>query len=189
MEINRQDIDIDDYKEIFEKESHHDHKIIKDEHGTLRWEKNKTVIAYLKNISLNDLCPLLSTMGFGKNTEVYRKLYRDMGYSLSDYWEIFYWEANNENVSEYRKENVVVENDFFETFNAKQAKKIKENGFGEQLKEILMDIKNNAEKGVLHIYHPLSDKVVSALKKKKFTINRQPSIAIQRDNLYYSIFW
>lgn len=32
----------------------------------------------------------------GKNSEVYRKLYRDMGYSLYGYWEI-----NNEDAGEY----------------------------------------------------------------------------------------
>jgi hypothetical protein len=41
-------------------------------------------------------------MGLTKNSEEVRKLYHDMGYSLSGYWEIFCWEANNENARKYK---------------------------------------------------------------------------------------
>lgn len=82
-------------------EEHHNHEIIEDEQGTWRWKENKDVNKILKNMSLNDLCPLLYFLGYGKNSEVYRKLYRDMGYSLSGYWEIFYWEVNNDKADEY----------------------------------------------------------------------------------------
>ena len=99
--IKREEITEETYREILDVETHHNHEIIKDDNGTLRWKQNPTVRHYLKNISLNDLCPLLMTLGYGKNSEVYRKLYRDMGYSLSGYWEIFFWEANNEDASEY----------------------------------------------------------------------------------------
>ena len=99
--INRNEIRIKDYQEIFKKESHHNHEIIVTENGVLRWKENHDVKYFLKNISLNDLCPLLNHLGYGKNSEVYRKLYRDMGYSLSGYWEIFYWDLNNEDVDSY----------------------------------------------------------------------------------------
>ena len=99
--LNRNEIEVETYQEIFEKEKHHNHEIIEDENGTYRWKENPTAELFLKNISLNDLCPLLNTLGYGKNSEVYRKLYRDMGYSLSGYWEVFYWEANNEDADEY----------------------------------------------------------------------------------------
>jgi hypothetical protein len=92
----------EDYSEIIKTEEHHDHEIIRDAHGILRWKENKDVKTHLENISLNDLCPLLTCMGYGKNSEVYRKLYRDMGYSLSGYWEIFYWEVNNDEADEYQ---------------------------------------------------------------------------------------
>jgi hypothetical protein len=46
--------------------------------------------------------------GYTKNSEIYRKLYRDMGYSLSGYWEVFYWDVNNEKVDEY---NPIKQND------------------------------------------------------------------------------
>jgi len=91
-----------DYKEVMIKESHHDHEIIMTETGVLRWKENKDVEHFRKNISLNDLCPLLDSLGYDKNSEVYRKLYRDMGYSVFGYWEIFYWEMNNEEAEEYR---------------------------------------------------------------------------------------
>lgn len=99
--VKREEITDEIYREILDVETHHNHEIIKEENGTLRWKENPTVRHILKNISLNDLCPLLNTLGYGKNSEVYRKLYRDMGYSLYGYWEIFFWEINNDNASEY----------------------------------------------------------------------------------------
>jgi hypothetical protein len=33
----------EDYKEILDKEWHHDHEIIRDDHGTLRWKENPKV--------------------------------------------------------------------------------------------------------------------------------------------------
>ncbi len=89
------------YRKMLKTEKHHKHEIIEDEKGTWRWKENEGVRKILQNISLNDLCPLLCLLGYNKNSEVYRKLYRDMGYSLSGYWEIFYWEVNNEEVDEY----------------------------------------------------------------------------------------
>lgn len=98
--VNRSEISVEEYREIMEKESHHNHEIV-EVNGVLRWKENSDVRRILKNISLNDLCPLLICMGYDKNSEVYRKLYRDMGYSLSGYWEIFYWELNNDNKVNY----------------------------------------------------------------------------------------
>lgn len=101
--VKREDIIEEMYREILDIEKHHDHELIKDEHGTLRWKANPIVRKLIdEKISLNDLCPLLKYMGYNKNSEVYRKLYRDMGYSLSGYWEIFYWDMNNEDAAEYK---------------------------------------------------------------------------------------
>jgi len=84
-------------------ESHHDHEIVKDEHGTLRWRPNPSVRLMIDTkINLNDLIILMNELGYGKNSEVYRALYRNMGYSLFRYWEVFYWEANNPQASEYK---------------------------------------------------------------------------------------
>ena len=99
--IKRCDITDSNYQEIFDKESHHDHQIYTDEYGTIRWVPDETVNRLVENISLNYLCPLLVALGYDKNSEVYRKLYRDMGYSLFGYWEIFYWDVNNDKADEY----------------------------------------------------------------------------------------
>ena len=98
--INRNEIEVDIFKKIIDTETHHEHEIIEVD-GVLRWKPNKNTNEFLKNISLNDLCQLLTCLGYGKNSEVYRKLYRDMGYSLFGYWEIFYWEVNNKNAPDY----------------------------------------------------------------------------------------
>lgn len=95
--------DIKDYKLIFETESHHEHPVIEDEHGTVRWKEDKVVSGlFKKDINLNHLWMLFMRMGLTKNSEEVRKLYRDMGYSLSGYWEIFYWDLNNEDARKYK---------------------------------------------------------------------------------------
>ncbi len=53
------------YKELLELEAHHDHEIIMDDHGTIRWKKDPEVDKLLEKISLNDLCPLLHCLGYG----------------------------------------------------------------------------------------------------------------------------
>ena len=101
--IKREDIHNSDLQDIFKKEAHHEHEIIEDEHGTLRWKEDPKVREILdKRVNLNDLWYLFHTMEMDKNSEHVRKLYRDMGYSLSGYWEIFYWEVNNPIAKKYR---------------------------------------------------------------------------------------
>jgi hypothetical protein len=106
--VKREDIHTETYREIFDAETHHQHEIIRDSVGTLRWKPNATVVELItpQRINLNDLVHLMHTLGYGKNSEFYRKLYRDMGYSLSGYWEIFFWEANNPKASKYKAPNV-----------------------------------------------------------------------------------
>ena len=94
--------DIKDYKLIFETESHHEHLVIEDEQGTLRWKSDPSVLALLGRVNLNDIWIAFHHMGLTKNSEEVRKLYRDMGYSLSGYWEIFYWDMNNEDAHKYK---------------------------------------------------------------------------------------
>ncbi len=78
-----------------------------------------------------------------------------------------------------------------ENFNAQQAKQIVDSLYTDKLHNILVDIKNKAEKGesVLHIYNPIKGKTVDILRDKGFKVIDQPSIAIQRESLYYSIYW
>ena len=43
------------YKEILDKEWHHDHEIIQDEQGTFRWKQNPKVREIIDKGILNDL--------------------------------------------------------------------------------------------------------------------------------------
>ena len=111
-ELKRNDIKItqnDVYREIMEKENHHKHKIIVDKNGTYRWKADEFIdFAFNNNlIDLNDIVIEFHKNGIDKNSEIYRKLYRDLGYSLSGYWEIFYWESNNSIANEYKKSGIL----------------------------------------------------------------------------------
>ncbi len=100
--VNRKDITEEVYREILDVETHHDHKIIEDEDGILRWEENPATRFLIDEVTdLNKTVNELYRTGHDKNSELYRKLYRDIGYSLYGYWEIFYWEVNHEEASEY----------------------------------------------------------------------------------------
>jgi len=78
-----------------------------------------------------------------------------------------------------------------ENFNAEQAKQIVDSTHIDELHNILVEIKNKAEQGetVLHIYKEIKAKTRQILTEKGFRVVEQPSIAIQRDELYYSIYW
>ena len=91
---------IEEYKLILETETHHDHKIVT-VNGVYRWEEDSDVRTIKNTINLNSLTLLLELLGYGKNSEIYRKLYRCMGYSLFGYWEVFYWELNNPEAINY----------------------------------------------------------------------------------------
>lgn len=100
--VDRADLP-DDYAEMMETESHHNHKIIIDAHGTLRWESDPFIEQLTEDCSLNNIVAGFYSVGNNKNTESYRELYRRMGYSLSGYWEIFYWDLNNEDAADYKQ--------------------------------------------------------------------------------------
>lgn len=92
--IQRSDyMDNEFYSEIFTRESHHDHPIIEDSKGVLRWLDDPDVD--------QDLNKILNANDYDKNSEIVRKYYRDLGYSLHGYWEVFYWIMNNEYCDEY----------------------------------------------------------------------------------------
>jgi RNAse (barnase) inhibitor barstar len=100
--VNRADITDADFVQMLETETHHDHEIVMGRYDVLKWKENTIVVESLDKINLNDLIQLLYSLGYDKNSEVFRKLYRDMGYSLDGYWEIFYWEVNNPITHEYK---------------------------------------------------------------------------------------
>lgn len=100
--IPRTEITEPTYVEILEREPH-DHVIIKDDHGTLRWLQDDDVSLKFDTgeLDLNSFLARWREIGIGKNSEEYRLLYRNLGYSLSGYWEVFYWEVNNSKADEY----------------------------------------------------------------------------------------
>lgn len=103
MSIPRNDpiiTEVDIYKLIVETETHHDHEIV-EVNGVLRWKAQSTVELLTDICNLNDIVIALYSRGLDKNSEEHRKLYRDMGYSLRGYWEIFYWEMNNKDADQY----------------------------------------------------------------------------------------
>lgn len=87
----------DNYKEVLDREKHHNHELVM-VNGVIRWKENEN----LRSIDINKVIEIFYELGYDKNSEVYRKFYRDLGYSLSGYWEVFYWEVNNEDQNEYR---------------------------------------------------------------------------------------
>lgn len=90
------------YTEVMRGEAYHDHIIVEGEHGTWRWkaypEREKEIMDALGANDLNEVFGECQADGkhSGKNDQLIRELYRCMGYSLSGYWEIFYWIENNE---------------------------------------------------------------------------------------------
>ena len=101
--IKREKIKDKRIQKIFKAEKHHNHRIVKDHRGELCWEEKPRINELLdQGPGLNYLLPILTSLGYDKNSEVYRKLYRDMGYPLEGYWELFYWEVNNEAAKKYK---------------------------------------------------------------------------------------
>lgn len=88
------------YADVLKHEEHHNHELIEVD-GVWRWKSNESIDKLVDKLGLNDLVLFLRLMGYDKNSEFYRHMYRCMGYSLHGYWEIFYWDANNEDASAY----------------------------------------------------------------------------------------
>jgi hypothetical protein len=100
--MKREEITDLDFIEILKKESHHNHEIIQDEKGRLFWKPEGNLCAEIESKNINDYIFDFNSNGLNKNSEEYRKFYRDMGYSLFRYWEIFYCKANNPICNDYR---------------------------------------------------------------------------------------
>lgn len=101
-----------EYAEVIRGETAHDHVLIENEHGTYRWKRDEKreleIMNYFGAIDLNDVVSewykdskhqLRSPSGTHSNDPLVRELYRCIGYSLSGYWEVFYWEVNNDAAS------------------------------------------------------------------------------------------
>lgn len=97
--VERKDLP-SNFTEMMKTESHHDHEIVNVD-GVLRWKEDDFVSRFTDACNLNDIIVGLHANGNGKNSEIYRELYRKMGYSLNGYWEVFYWEMNNDGAADY----------------------------------------------------------------------------------------
>ena len=91
------------FNEVLANESHHNHGLIKDHLGIVRWRPNEKLSTYRDKMELpiGYFVEFLTATGYNKNSEVYRKLYRDIGYDLEGYWEVFY--CNNDESDSYNQ--------------------------------------------------------------------------------------
>lgn len=78
------------------------HPIHIDKHGTLRWVMDP-MIGKMWDLGGIDLNKLMANSD--KNDPLIRDLFRQMGYSLHGYWEIFHWDVNNPKANEYNASN------------------------------------------------------------------------------------
>lgn len=92
---------VENYREIMVRENHHSHEIVM-VNDVIRWKADPVIRILVDNCDFNNVIIEMLCQGITKNHESYRKLYRDIGYSLSGYWEIFYWDMNNEECEEYK---------------------------------------------------------------------------------------
>lgn len=99
--ISRNQLTQQNHLEIINKENHHNHEII-EHNGIYRWKVDPTIDYLVHQMDFNELIMNLYKNGHDKNSEMFRKIYRDIGYSLDGYWEIFYCQVNNEKANEYR---------------------------------------------------------------------------------------
>jgi hypothetical protein len=106
VEVKRSEIKGKEYKQIFKSEPHK-HVLLKDENGSIRWKANPTVRKLVDEVGLNGIMSLFYSLGLTKNSEIVRKMYRDMGYSLYGYWEIFYFEMNNDDAADYKYSEII----------------------------------------------------------------------------------
>ena len=98
--VSRNDKILNEYdiwKEMKLFEAHHDHKIIYDK----KLKKFVWETTYVGKYDLNKIMSDFAKRGLTKNSEEVRALLRSIGYSLYGYWEIVYWEVNNDDVKSY----------------------------------------------------------------------------------------
>ena len=89
--VKREEIKVKQFVEMLKLESHHEHEIITSDDGILHWKPNQRLSIIIHSLNINQIVTDFLYAGIGKNHEAYRKFYRDIGYSLNGYWEIFYF--------------------------------------------------------------------------------------------------
>jgi hypothetical protein len=81
-----------DFFVMMEYEAHHDHEIIMDNAGMLRWKDDPEVRKLLIEYGgcTDNIIQVIRGMGYDNNSEVLRKFYRDCGLMLVEYFDILY---------------------------------------------------------------------------------------------------
>jgi len=98
--VDRKNIDTTDCYSFLNIETHHNHKIVMVD-KVYRWEENKEVRKAINDLDLCKLWNIIYDIGLNRNSELPKSIYRDMGYSLHGYWELFYSDINNEDFKDY----------------------------------------------------------------------------------------
>jgi hypothetical protein len=103
--VPREEITDTRFGEIFKTEPHVRHRVVRyADSNHLYWEKHPPVILLMQaegGISFEEMLDAMIKQGHNKNSEIYRKLYRDAGCSLYDYYETFYIPNDSYYPSEY----------------------------------------------------------------------------------------
>ncbi len=92
--VKREEITDEIYREMLDAEAYHNHEIIKDKNGTLRWKEDDAIGKIVDELSMFEISVLFDIFYSNKNSKLIRKMYRDIGYSLSGYLQIFYNKEN-----------------------------------------------------------------------------------------------
>ena len=96
-----------DYEDVLTTEET-GHNLYVDKHDTIRWEANPAKEQEIMNkFGAHDLNDLFGCCRADKNDPLVRELYKNMGVSLYMFWEVFYWEVNNERADEYCSRQMV----------------------------------------------------------------------------------
>ena len=82
-------------------ETHHNHVLIEDKDGIIKWKEDPMVTKILEKINLGHLLDLFRVLGLNKNSEVWRHLYRCIGFSIHAYYDVFYHKLNNPDHLDY----------------------------------------------------------------------------------------
>jgi hypothetical protein len=96
--VDRNDLP-EDYTEMMKTEQHHQHEIVRDSKGKLRWKEDPFTRRLVDACGIGYMIAGFEDKGLNKNSEIIRELYRRMGYPIEGYWELFYCELNNPNAN------------------------------------------------------------------------------------------
>ena len=80
-----------------------------------------------------------------------------------------------------------------EYITAEKARKLSNNNISQEMDMLMEKIKTQIEtsNGIdkIHIYEPLHYRTIDKLENLGYRVEKAPSISIQKDSLYYSIYW